>query len=105
MTNQREYSHLNPFKDLERSNDMELRLLAKLCLGETKELTAKLSLNSSHSYLLACSRSYNSAFHKASPEPIARLYLVRHFSLFEKAIASGEAITLLYRAKYNFMRS
>jgi len=32
MTNQGEYSLLNPFKDLERSNDLELRLLVKLCL-------------------------------------------------------------------------
>jgi len=32
MTNQGEYSLLNPFKDLEKSNNLELRLLAKLCL-------------------------------------------------------------------------
>jgi len=32
MTNQGEYSFLNPFKDLKRSKDLELRLLAKLRL-------------------------------------------------------------------------
>jgi len=57
MTNQREHSLLNLFRDIERSFDLELRLLVKLCLWRGWRVYSEAIAQLFTEYLLPCGKA------------------------------------------------